>query len=300
MTGPARSVRSKALVALAAIAVIMAAIILSRGTGTVQGEIPTGLARKGTLELKITMSGTIEAKRSLTLSPAYSGYVKKLFVRVGDRVKTGDPIVLVSTSLRSRNDDDSLPMRAPFAGTVVQVLKQEGEAVEASETSSQGVVRIDDLSDFYLRGSVGEREVWFLRSGLKAEIRVTSIPEKTFQGNIESVAIASTQEQKSQGALERSRSEFPVRIRLKPGESQLRPGLNATAQVVAYRLENVLVTELEYVGMDENGPYVTTIDGKRRAIQIGKRNDDLIEIVSGVVDGERLTPLLSRAKSSGG
>src|SRR5438309_1165925 len=94
-------------------------------------EVRTSPVKRIDLVQQVTVSGTIIPNRRTMFTPPYNGYVKKIFVDLGSEVKAGSPVVSLSQSLRG--EDDAKPLRAPFSGTVVQVLKTEGEYVEQSK-----------------------------------------------------------------------------------------------------------------------------------------------------------------------
>ena len=57
---------------------------------------------------------------------------EKIYVKFGQHVKEGDPIVSLEQSLHSQHEE-IYPLRAPFEGDVVQILHNEGEYVDISQ-----------------------------------------------------------------------------------------------------------------------------------------------------------------------
>ena len=115
--------------------------------GSGQGML--GKVERGDLVQRVTVAGTIIPSKRTVLMPPYQGYIKKIYVKVGEDVRAGDPIISVVQSLNAVSE--IFPMRAPFSGRVVQVLRTEGEWVD--EKSSDAImVRIDDISHLFVAG----------------------------------------------------------------------------------------------------------------------------------------------------
>ena len=87
-----------------------------------------GTVKKGDLIQNVTVAGTVFPIRKTTYAPPYNAYVKKIYVKLGQKVKKGDPVVSLEQSLGGVHEN-VFPMRAPFDGTVVQILHGEGEYV---------------------------------------------------------------------------------------------------------------------------------------------------------------------------
>src|SRR4051812_13557093 len=85
--------------------------------------------RRGDLVQRVTLTGTVVPNRKTVISAPYNGYVKKLFVSVGEAVKADQPIISITQSVRERGEE-VYPLRSPFPGTVVQILASEGDYVK--------------------------------------------------------------------------------------------------------------------------------------------------------------------------
>src|SRR5688572_13037930 len=65
----------------------------------------TGLVSKGDLVQRVTIGGIITPNRKTIIAAPYNGYVRKIYVQVGQQVKPGDPIVSVAQSLTGSGED---------------------------------------------------------------------------------------------------------------------------------------------------------------------------------------------------
>ncbi|HVK61239.1 MAG TPA: biotin/lipoyl-containing protein, partial [Bdellovibrionales bacterium] len=124
------------------ILVVAAVWFFSGQTSSSRGSERVGTVAKGEVAQRVTIAGNVIPERRTIIIAPYEGYIQKLFVKVGDKVKAGDPIVMVAVSLTT--PERIFPVRAPYAGTVVQVPKFEGEFVKTDP--AQFIARIDDLS----------------------------------------------------------------------------------------------------------------------------------------------------------
>lgn len=242
-----------------------------------------GNAKRGDLIQRVTIAGTVVPKRKTVINPPYSGYVKKIFVKVGDIVKKGDPIISVTQSLQS--SDPVFPLRAPMPGTVVQISKTEGEYVKEGDQSD--MVRIDDLSEIYISANVAEIDVPKLKLNQETQISISAILGSAYPGVITEI---------SQAALERKgwnqqQVEFPVRVAVTRPDLKLKPGMSAVVDVITGIRKNVLMLKHEFVRKKDGKYFVELEDGSHRNIQVGLRNEEYFEIKSGLKSGEKVSQI---------
>jgi len=238
-----------------------------------------GAVKRSALIERVTIAGSVMPNRKTVISAPYAGYVNRIFVKIGEKVKSSAPIVTLSQSARA-DADGTYPLRAPFDGTVVQVLRTEGEFVELSGP----IVRIDDLSQTYVDAGVPEVEVGRLKLGQAVVIKSTAILAHQYHGVIRTIALAA----KEQKDWDKSRVEFSVNIEISDNDGRLRPGMSVVADIITKKLENVLTLGHEYIQKNDDGYFVMTADGNRKKIQLGEQNEEVFEIKSGLIDGERV------------
>lgn len=73
-----------------------------------------------------------------------------------------------------------LPVRAPFAGTILESLAQPGVAVDPGTP----IFRIADLGVLHVIAQVPEGSLSSIRSGMRAEVAVQAYPGRTFGGEV--------------------------------------------------------------------------------------------------------------------
>ena len=80
-----------------------------------------------------------------------------------------------------------------------------------------------------------------------------------------------------------------VEIKLDQPDEDIIFGLEAKAKIDTAAVQNVMRIPLDALGNDEAGDYVfVSIDKKavKKYVETGMRNDDMIEIVSGLSEGD--------------
>lgn len=270
------------LIAILIIAVFVAGVLWSVFSRSDDSEIRFAKVQRGDLIQRVTVPGTIDPNKRTLISAQYSGYIQKLFVKVGDKVKVNDPIVIVTQSLQ--NLEQAYPLRSPMNGTVVQVDRTEGEYVKDMGEGDGVIARIDDLSKLFVTAEAPEVDSAKMKVGMETVIRVSAVSNSTFKGIVREIALAARM-----GEGWRSRqSTFDLRVEILDSDDTLRPGMSAVVDVVTNRYPNVLFLPIEYVYQDGDQFFVVDRSGKRRTIEVGHQTEMAYEIVSGLKEGDEV------------
>jgi cobalt-zinc-cadmium efflux system membrane fusion protein len=181
--------------------------------------------------------------------------------------------------LTKRQFVDAIPVRAPIAGSVVQLRAALGQAVKAEDP----LVEIHDPAGAVVRGFVSERQLGGVRVGQAARVRLTAEPGWTGTG----VVTHSSQEFQS---ADRTLSVW-VRLEETPGRP-LRHGLLAGLTLIAEISEPTLAVPRDAVLREGTAEFlfVRGHDGvfERRRVQTGRSDDLRVEITSGLQSGEQV------------
>jgi len=248
----------------------------------IKGEPGVGAVVRQDLKQRVTIAGTVSPLRKAIITAPYTGYVQKLFVRIGDQVKIGDPVVSVVQSLQS--GDQAFPLRSPLNGTVVQLEKSEGEFVKEGDPK-EFILRIDDRSKMYVDADAPEIDRVKVKLGQDVTIKASAILTRRYQGIIRELALAAREKDK----WNRSQIvEFPIRIEITDADEEIKPGMSVIIDVITAKKENVLTLRHEFVRRDEEKYYVYLDSGERRDIEVGIQNEVGFEILSGLLEGQRV------------
>jgi|WetSurMetagenome_2_1015567.scaffolds.fasta_scaffold00328_11 RND family efflux transporter MFP subunit len=277
-----------------------------------------------TLSRERKLLGTLAAYRETDLAPLSMGSVRVRYlkVKIGDYVKRGEVVAkmddaqYVSTdaqfqSLKSQyertkslyeanavpkaqfegieaqymsmkrqleNQEENTVLRAPFSGIVTAKAVEEGELYSTSMTpgASKGLVRITQLDPLKLDLDADDQAVRFIKKGDRVLL--------TFDNMADSVPVYGTVEWVNPVADAMSRT-FGVRIIIPNPRHALLPGYFAVAHILLGKKENCLVVPRGAV-VDGRVFVVSNGIALARKVEAGLANDENVEIVSGVKDGE--------------
>jgi multidrug efflux pump subunit AcrA (membrane-fusion protein) len=230
---------------------------------------------------RVTISGIITPLRQIGISSSYAGYIQKLYVKMGQKVKKGDPVVSITESLDSK--ETVYPIRAPYDGTVVAIKQMEGEPARQGDNDNF-IVRIDDLSKFFVESEVPEINIPVVKVGQQASIRVIPISDKMYKGIVKLVALAPPRQNYS---FDSESSAYPIKIEIINPDDKLIPGMSAVADIMIAQKKGILVLPREFVGQNGgNLPYVLLKNGDKRKVVLGTQSAEGIEVTSGLREGE--------------
>jgi HlyD family secretion protein/macrolide-specific efflux system membrane fusion protein len=182
-----------------------------------------------------------------------------------------------------------MTLAAPRDGTVVYVSDRRGEKKRVGDSvwRHEKVLAIPDLSRMMARGFVDESDAGKIRAGQSAEIRLDAYPEVSFRGSMVDIG-------KTILPVSRSSPLRGIEVELALEETdvtRMRPDMRFRGTIEVGRLENVLLIPLRAVDGTQ-GRFVVhrPLLAGEEAIEVtlGERNDELVEVVAGLSEGERI------------
>jgi len=190
-------------------------------------------------------------------------------------------------SLENKKDDLlKTVVLAPFDGTVVSVGVKKNDVLSAMDYSSKTAVQLVDTSQIKFQGLVDEIDILKVEAGQKAMISVDAVPDKAFTGT---VSFISPYGSKDTGSV----VKFAVTIQLDSTDVELKGSLTATADIVVYKAEDILLVPLTAVTTTPEGSFVTVVDEatgqvEKRQVTLGRQNYQFAEVLSGLKEGDRV------------
>jgi len=188
-------------------------------------------------------------------------------------------------------------MRAPQDGLVIfaQSSSRSNESyikLGADIRKGYNVIDLPDVSELMAVVQVHESYVRHLRTGLKAVVRIDSLPEMEFTGIVRKVA--PTPDQRRRYYENVSVYDTDVWIVDKEGRlpADLKPGVSARAEIVIAELENVLKIPVQCVTTQRGQKVVQVKRGesvKTVPVETGQFNDRFIEIRKGLSEGDQVS-----------
>ena len=218
---------------------------------------------------------------------------------------------------------------SPIAGTVTNLNSKVGEkVVGAIQMSGTEIMTLADLSVIEAVVDVSETDVVQVSVGDQAEVEVDAIPNRKFKAIVSQIA---NSPKKSGVGTNEQLTNFEVRVRFIDPDGRLRPGMTATATIETAREANVLAVPIQAVTTrtkkepekseeekeaeednvrnlkldreekeEKPDPIVFVRDGevvRARVVATGIRDDQYIQIVSGLKKGETVVSGNYRAVS---
>lgn len=181
-----------------------------------------------------------------------------------------------------------LTISAPMPGMVVYLEIWKGGSmskVQAGDSPwpGQGLINLPDLSEMIVKATVSEVDAAAVDSGQKAQVRLDAIPDVVFSGEVyKKSTLARKKEPNSKINV------FDVEISIKEKDERLKPGMSASAAIVLDELASVVSVPLEAVFEKDGKPVVYLENKKPREVEVGRRNDMQIEILSGLLGNETI------------
>lgn len=189
-------------------------------------------------------------------------------------------------------------IEAPIAGTVIQRNIQPGEAVVPGATSTfegKPLLVIADLSVLLVKVDLNQIDVAKVRKGMKAQVSLDALPGKTFHATVTRVAPASSATGvRGNGS---TPDVFPIEAVLDAGQElrEIKPGMTADVRILVETRPNVLRLPIEALQTTGGKTKVQRLELTKgqdapaeREVTVGARNDREVEIVSGLVENDRV------------
>ena len=177
-------------------------------------------------------------------------------------------------SAKARLND--LTIRAPFSGVLGFREVSKGAYIDAGNT----ITSLDDLSIIKVDFHLPERLLTHLHVGQQISAQNTAYKAKNFIGKITAI----------DSRIDSSTRSIKVRANISNKAQKLHPGMLLNISVLLQK-ENVLQLPESSIIPIENTHYVfTEKDGKaiRKAINIGRRHPGVVEVISGLIEGEQV------------
>jgi cobalt-zinc-cadmium efflux system membrane fusion protein len=210
-------------------------------------------------------------ERMAHVSPRFPGIVKSIAKRLGDPVKTGEPLA----AIESNESLQSYEVKSEIAGTIIKKDIALGEFVDPSKT----IFVVADLQTVWVDFSVYRHEAQVLQLGQKILIQPSAGAGK----------IESTISYISPFGTENTQTTL-ARAVVPNTNGQLRPGLFVDGEVILDEVRAPVAVRASALQTLDEKPVVFVEVAKGfevREVTIGERDDEHVQIKSGVASGEK-------------
>jgi len=189
---------------------------------------------------------------------------------------------------RARKEVEQTELNAPLPGMVVYLdIWKGGTMSKVQEGDSpwpgQGLINIPDLSEMVVKAAVSEVDAAKVDSGQDVDVVLDAFPDTKYEGNV--ISKGTLARRKEPGS---KINVFDVEISIISKDKQIKPGMSASCNIIIDRIPDVVSVPLEAVFEKEGEVVVYLSNKKKRAVEVGRRNDMNIEITSGLKGGEKI------------
>ena len=283
----------------------------SRGTASVNGAACASGAA-----FAYASSSQITAKAA--------GDVETLSIKEGDRVSEGQVVGVLSEvdldsqienarisletaqlSLKNAQEKlDDYTITSTIDGEVIEKNLEVGDnisGVSSSGTSVSYPAVIYDRSQLTFDMDIDEKDISKIQVGQKVEITADALDGESFTGVVDKINI--------NGTTTSGHTSYPVTVLVDGSPEELYPGMNVSAKIIVEEAGSVLTLPVEAVErgdtvlvalpgcLDENGNVADLSAVEERQVTLGRNDDNYIEIVDGLEEGEVVVALSPQGSS---
>lgn len=189
-----------------------------------------------------------------------------------------EPLKRAVSEMKQVASDSKVVIKAPFSGTVVELLTTNGKSIDAG----QSVLRLINTSLVWLRANMPVTEISGLKNIDKAAFTIPGIDGELKPSHL--VAVSSV--------VDSSTRTVPVIYEVNNSSGRLKIGMFADVSIKTGSVENALTLPDEAVFEDEGRFFVfVQLAGElfeRREVKTGIRGKGYVQIVEGIKEGERI------------
>ncbi|VGO20085.1 HlyD family efflux transporter periplasmic adaptor subunit [Pontiella sulfatireligans] len=179
---------------------------------------------------------------------------------------------------------------ADFEGQVFYPQDRRSAKIEKGATVNvrQRILSFPDLSAWELKVGIPEAMIDKVSMGQEAVAVLDAVPGMVLKGCVEKIsAVPDSQDWFNSGV-----KTYTIMVNVSSTmNTQLKPGMSATVEIVTDQLRDVLHVPIQAVVSSKGKHYVYVVKRGRKALRevgIGKYNTQLIEVVDGLEVGEEM------------
>lgn len=178
---------------------------------------------------------------------------------------------------KSNASASSTLIRSTISGVILDIPVKVGNSVINSNSFNDGttIATIANMNDLIFRGNIDETEVGQLVEGMPMKITIGALQDVSFDAVLEYISPKATE---SNGA---NQFEIKAAVRV-DGETKIRAGYSANAEIVLAKVENVVVVPESVLEFDGDSTFVLVPNGTETD---GMKNYDRKSVSTGLSDG---------------
>ncbi|QGQ97187.1 efflux RND transporter periplasmic adaptor subunit [Paenibacillus psychroresistens] len=262
--------------------------------------------------------GILAYIKTSTVLANTSGTIQELAFKTGDSVNQGD--IINSVASESLSDDmlmkkeaiaqqmvsvsdmkdkiKTLKVVAPFDGVFSTDFVNQKTNVLSSYPVGATIINatqfgaVSSLDSMQLSLQVDELDLPNIKDKMQANVKVDSITNKTFTGEVNQISTV--------GTTTNGVTFYTVVLSVPNTDSLLKYGMTATAEILIQDKKDILMVPIEALQSKQGKRYVTVKNAagvnESKEVTIGIRSKTMVEITDGIKEGDKVVTTATRAR----
>ncbi len=184
-------------------------------------------------------------------------------------------------------------IHAPFSGIAIlyeSFRENQKRKPRVGDTvwQNQPLLYLPDISSMIVKTQVREVDLHKISIAQKAVVQIDAYPDAFFEGEVLSIGSLATK--RFEGG--KGEKYFQLVISLTGEDTRLRPGMTARICIKSDHVKDALTVPVQGVFYEDRRRYCYVYRGqsfKKVEVTLGKQNEDLAEILSGLRKGDRVS-----------
>jgi macrolide-specific efflux system membrane fusion protein len=258
-----------------------------------EGDTGVVTVQRGDILVEVTSSATITPENKLEIKPPIAGRAETVLVDIGQEVKRGQSLAMMSSSERAALLDaarakgpkevafwedvyKTAPLVAPINGVIISRTLVPGQVVTTGDVAFI-------MSDLLIaKANMDETDLAKIYMGQRAAVTLDSYPDDKIEGEVSKIAYNST--------TTNNVTTYPVDVTMKTIPEFARSGMTANVAFMQESKTNVLILPVDAIGPDNTVQLATQNGsaGESRKVVTGLSDGKNIEIKEGLAEGQRI------------
>jgi len=240
----------------------------------------------------IQIFGIVKLRQEAKLASQFDGRLKGFSLLQGDRVEEGQEIGLIVPPMREAlnqamtemneqqqqimaHEINEIPLFSPIRGTVLEVMQHNGDVLQKGES----IVHIADLSKLDIYGDLPIAYLPQVHRLNTLKVAFVDYPHRPLLLPISAF----------DGKVDVQKQTIQIRLALNNPQVEYRPGMMVSLKFPDKSHTGALVISRRAL-LEEEGVYsvfvVRDLQVEKRKIDIGIKQDDYVEVIQGLAEGE--------------
>ncbi|MEL0637019.1 efflux RND transporter periplasmic adaptor subunit [Marinomonas sp. TI.3.20] len=187
---------------------------------------------------------------------------------------------------------DRTKITAPISGTVVAIVNDEGQTVNASQ-SAPTIVKLADLDSMVVKAEISEADVVHVKPGQQVFFTILGEPDHKFSATVRAVEPAPSSIETSDTISTDVAIYYNGLLEVDNPDHLLRIGMTAEVSIILDKAENVLTVPSAALSKGADGYTVKRYDAADGTtttvpVEVGLNNKIRAEITSGLSEGDEV------------